>query len=631
MYLVDDRGRRHDHYETTEAARYGGKLEWNGRLQGTFSFRAATPGSSRFAFHDDDQGVVVRIALDARRRVSAEERAALAMRIRAADEVEIDESVGGLGPSRHDRWRLKRGPSGWTGDRGVPPQIVNEFFDMLMKAPLARGASHSPREVLTDYYPSLSIRLGRGEQAIEFSSESQGAGHVPWTLATGKETLVVPSDHPERALALLRPVLRGEAPVPSRASRGAEDRRADALRLAAQSGDVAKLRALARSGADVNSVSGYDGATLLLVAVLAGQARAIPVLAEAGARVDEKTPRGRPLVVALQMGRVEVVRALLAAGADPNPHPSEPAPLRMAVDSGDIETVRAVLDAGAPASSAGVLTAASYTGLIPIAKQLLSKGANLEGEDEVGATPLIAAARHGHDDMLDFLLASGAKVDGRSRHGTTALHAAALNAQLGATERLLRAGASANAKSRDGMTPLHFTRSPRVVTALLRAGADPNAVGAGTTPLLVTVATFSGGRGYQGQRYREGEPDDRLATVRLLVSAKANVNAADTRGQTPLMAAAQRCGSELDMIRALLGAGADVNTVDAEGRSALRIAVDAFSAQWVGPYAVGGLDSVRALLAAGAVDRPGRDGRTALDVAKAKRAQSMTALLGPSR
>ncbi|HEY7513531.1 MAG TPA: ankyrin repeat domain-containing protein, partial [Vicinamibacteria bacterium] len=569
MYLVDGRGRRYDHYETTEAARYGGKLEWNGRLQGTFSFRVPTPGSSRFAFHDDDQGVVVRIALDPLRRVSPEERAALAKRIRAADDIEIEDSWGGLGPARHDQWRLKRGPSGWSGDKNVSSQIVNEFFDLLAEAPLTRGTAPDSRILHTDDYPSLAIRLGGEQQAIEFSSESQGEGHVPWKLVTGNETLTVPSDHPERALALLRSVLKGEAPVPPRASRGSEDR-ADALRLAVQSGDVAKLRALAREGADVNSASGYDGATPLLVAVLAGRAEAIPVLAGAGARIDEKTPRGRPLVVALQTGRLEVVRALLAAGADPNAHPSEPAPLQMAVQSGDIGTVRAVLDAGAPASSAGTLTAAAYTGLVPIARQLVAKGASLEGEDEMGATPLIAAARHGHEEMLDFLLSSGAKVDGRSRYGTTALHAAAGNAQLGATERLLRAGASPNVKAGDGVTPLLFARSPRVVAALLRAGADPNAVGSGTTPLLATVAQFGGRRGYQGERYREGEPDDRLATVHLLVSAHANVNAADTHGQTPLMAAAQKCASDLEMIRVLLRAGADANRVDAEGRSALR-------------------------------------------------------------
>jgi hypothetical protein len=218
MYLEDDRGRRYDHYDTAGAARYGGRLVWDGRLQGAYSFRARRPGSARFSFHDEDQGVVIQFALDAARRVSPEERAAVTDAVRTADEVEIEDAWGGLGPRRHQQWRLKRTRSGWTGDKDVPAPIAQEFFDLLAAAPLTRG-QYVPRFSHTDDYPSLHIRFRRGQEVIEFSTESQGEGHVPWKVVKGGDTLVVPSDHPDRALALLRSFLTGKGPPPPREAR----------------------------------------------------------------------------------------------------------------------------------------------------------------------------------------------------------------------------------------------------------------------------------------------------------------------------------------------------------------------------------------------------------------------------
>ncbi len=631
MYLEDDRGRRYDHYETTEAARYGGRLDGHERrLQGSFFFRAKAPGSSSFVFRDDDQSLAIRFALDTKRSLSLDERAAVVAWIRGAQEVEIEDSWGGLGRPRNERWRLRREGSTWRGDGQVSEEVMKEFLERLEQAYLTRGA-YVPRLEWTDDYPSLSIRLVGGDQTVEFSTESQGDGHVPWKVVWRGETLIVRSDHPARALARLKSVLTGQ-PSASSIPPGAPERGAsDGLRVAAQSGDVEKMRALLATGADANAASAYDGATPVLAAVLAGKAESIPVLAATGARIDETTARGRPLAVALMMGWGDVVRALLAAGADPSARPGEPAPLLLSIEGGDVETVRALLERGADASGEGTLTAAALTGIVPIARLLLAKGASLEGANELGLTPLGGSAYHGHEEMLDFLLSSGAKVNARDGHDMTALHAAARNAQLGAVTRLLGAGASPDAKTRDGETPLLSARSPRVVAALLRAGADPNAAGAGTTPLVAAAASFAEGRGYLGSRYREGEPNDPLATLKLLIDARANVNAADAEGRTALMAAAQRPGSELQMIRALIGAGADPNRQDAKGRSALRVAVEAYDPGWVSPYAETGLESVRALLAAGALDRPEPDGRTALEVAKQKHTEPLAALLGAAR
>lgn len=61
MYLVDNLGRRYDHTATGGAAALGGTLPWGQEttLTGAFVFPPAQPGASTFAFHDDDQGVVI--------------------------------------------------------------------------------------------------------------------------------------------------------------------------------------------------------------------------------------------------------------------------------------------------------------------------------------------------------------------------------------------------------------------------------------------------------------------------------------------------------------------------------------------------------------------------------------------
>jgi ankyrin repeat protein len=110
------------------------------------------------------------------------------------------------------------------------------------------------------------------------------------------------------------------------------------------------------------------------------------------------------------------------------------------------------------------------------------------------------------------------------------------------------------------------------VEALLKQGADPNALAAfdsadawvlqgvisdPTPPPLVVAASF-------------GCIDDSLA-VRLLISAGAKVNVADSTGRTPLMAASQLGWDP--SVQLLLEKGADVNAVDRAGRTPLMYAM----------------------------------------------------------
>jgi len=267
-----------------------------------------------------------------------------------------------------------------------------------------------------------------------------------------------------------------------------------------------------------------------------------------------------------------------------------------------------------------------------VVRLLLAGGAGIDGGDDDGVTPLMAAARQGHTGTLEYLLSSGARVDARNRWGMTALHYAATNGYPDIVERLLEAGASPHARTIKGGTPLLNCTVPAIAEALLRAGADPNARTERTTPLHV-AATSIGGRGYSGTQHREGEPRDRLGMARVLLAAGAAVDARDASGRTPLVAllAGRGLMNEVPLVRLLLRNGADPDARDPEGRTGLRLVADSWRRGWIPRARQAAVDVANGLLAAGAVDAPGPDGRTALEVALQKKAEPLVEVLQAAR
>jgi len=148
---------------------------------------------------------------------------------------------------------------------------------------------------------------------------------------------------------------------------------------------------------------------------------------------------------------------------------------------------------------------------------LIDRGFDANARDENGQPAIIRALRAESDDVA-LALAKDPRLDPEVRNGAneTALMWAAMRGHVEACEALIARGAAVN---RPGWTPLHYAAS-----------------------------------------------GNQLATMRLLLSHDAIVDARSPTGRTPLMQAA-RYGSE-DLVEMLLRSGADLRATDRDGSTA---------------------------------------------------------------
>jgi ankyrin repeat protein/mono/diheme cytochrome c family protein len=155
---------------------------------------------------------------------------------------------------------------------------------------------------------------------------------------------------------------------------------------------------------------------------------------------------------------------------------------------------------------------------------------------------LFHAIRAGDRAAVGSLLKSGADVQARDELGNTPLLAAALNADAAVFELLLQAGADLNTTNQAGATPLMRAATfEDKARRLVEKGADIKPRSRlGNTALILAARKFGNSR-----------------TVRLLLDRGADPNAKNVFGATALMAAAS--AGDAETVRALLDRGADVN------------------------------------------------------------------------
>jgi ankyrin repeat protein len=220
---------------------------------------------------------------------------------------------------------------------------------------------------------------------------------------------------------------------------------------------------------------------------------------------------------------------------------------------------------------------------------LLAHGADPVLRDEHGDTVLHRALEHSGDEtvreIIVALAETGNALNIADNLGRTPLHLAITAGDLSLVDRFIALGADISLKTRNGEGPVLLAlraREGRIAELLVASGAEADLLSscaAGdcgavaralrTEPSLVST-TLADGTSPLHLAAAFGD----VALSQLLMDHGANVDAVDSNGETPLLAA-----RENTVAGVLISAGADVNVANNDGETPLFHACDAERAE----------------------------------------------------
>lgn len=381
------------------------------------------------------------------------------------------------------------------------------------------------------------------------------------------------------------------------------DSQVTALMYAAAGDHVDTIRALVEEGKADLEAKHTNGGTALLEAATGGMEAAVKVLIELGADFTTSDSDGvTPLMAVASTGGAEATGLIIEK-------------LTGKLSADDLKThINLFSDSG---GSAVMFAAAG--GHVECAKLLIANGADVHA---------IARAKEGYPEKLQKMIEAGQVVE-EDPHvdGVTGLHVAAQGGHLEMVNLLLGEGVDVSIKDDAGRTPLALAiagNHGEVAQALVARGSDPNTPyvdDEGETHNLLFDAIMVENEEFALLLIEKGaniyHADDKKVTTLLQAShrglteiAKALIqknagkegfiDAASEDGITPLIAAASE--GQTDCVKILIDAKANVNAKDKDGTTSLMAA-----------SARGHVNVVSALLAAGAsVNEQNTDGHTAL-------------------
>ena len=216
------------------------------------------------------------------------------------------------------------------------------------------------------------------------------------------------------------------------------------------------------AGADVNAKDG-DGQTALHWACRNSLEEIVQALINRGCSLDERNGSGlTSIMLTARSGHTAISMRLLRAGASCEGLTEDQMDdlFRYACDKGDMLAVQTLLKNGCSVSGLptekqeGLLGYACRKGNLLIVENLIQHGCNVNCKFAHHLTPLMDAAREGHDEVVKMLILAGADLEMQDISDDTALHYAAMSNQIQCGIFLAEGGASMRTRNTDSVTAL---------------------------------------------------------------------------------------------------------------------------------------------------------------------------------
>jgi ankyrin repeat protein len=381
-----------------------------------------------------------------------------------------------------------------------------------------------------------------------------------------------------------------------------------ALMYAAASNHIDVMKILIQKGKADLEMKHTNGGTALLEAATGGMFEAMKLLVESGAKVDFTDYDGvTPLMAIAAQGNLEaqsfIIDSLKKIKSDQEMihhinmlSDSGGSSVMFAAAGGHVDCANQLMGLGANIKEIAI----SKPGYVEKLAKMIEEGQVQEEEPHVdGVTALHVAAQGGHLDMVKLLLESGADVSHLDDSGRSPL-VLAIQGNYGEVATVLVAGGSDpntpyvddDGESHNLLFDAIIVENEEFALLLIEKGADIyhtdekkvntvlQASHRGLTDVvkaLLEKHAANGKDGFINDVSEDGitsliaaSSEGNAECVKLLVEAKADVNAKDKDGTNSLMAAAAR--GHLEVVSALLPAGANVNEQNADGHTALMFA-----------------------------------------------------------
>jgi cytohesin len=349
---------------------------------------------------------------------------------------------------------------------------------------------------------------------------------------------------------------------------------------AAKAGDAEAVRAILQTNAAAVLLTNRFGETALHLGAGAASPAVVEVLLAAKAPVNAQARGSSALQAAIVYGRLKSW-AERFAHRDPNFQELADSAWRV-IANPEIRTVgEAAFPMGLKVLRQEFLAVKvdpeRTRAELKVVELLLTAGADVKLADLAGFTALHCAAMRPEPEFVQALLSNGADVLAQTRTGDTPLHFAASLGSPASVELLLKKGAKVGKVNRFGNSPLFLSAAGgklEIAGLLLKHGAFADDINHdGNTPLyeavqlgnreMVTLLLDEGHVPMSGRMGKLGETALHVAAhhgdadmVRFLLDRKADPNATDKEGFTPLLNAAEQ--GELATVEILAQNGADL-------------------------------------------------------------------------